>query len=150
MFFFKILPQRTNFGSKYYGRIKGFVRFLEIAEKTQLEKLVNDNPEYFYDILPYTYALGVSNVWASKFESIIFNEPSWYVTVTGFDFSAEKFDSYLSRTMDSVTEAMTSSYDSINDNSSNYNDSSCSSRDSSSSGGGSAGHGSGGGGGSSW
>lgn len=150
MFFFKILPQRTNFGSKYYGKIRGFVRFLEIAEKPQLEKLVNDNPEYFYDILPYTYALGVSDAWASKFESIIFNAPSWYATSTDDDFSAKKFDSYLSLTMYSVTDAMTSRNDSNNYNSSNNNDSSSSDWDSSSSGGGSSGYGSGGGGGSSW
>ena len=57
--FIKIMPKRTKYGNELYGKIKGFRRFLENAEKQQLETLVEKNPQYFYDILPYTYALGV-------------------------------------------------------------------------------------------
>ena len=46
--------------------------------KEKLEMLVNENPTYFYDILPYTYVLGVSNKWIKKFESINVNPPTWY------------------------------------------------------------------------
>ena len=52
--------KRTDYGNAIYGRIKGFRNFLEAAEKEKLEALVNDDPSYFYNILPYTYVLGIS------------------------------------------------------------------------------------------
>ena len=53
MIFVKIMPKRTPFGNEMLGKILGFRRFLETAEKTRLESLVEQNPEYFYNILPY-------------------------------------------------------------------------------------------------
>ena len=49
------------------------------VEKDKLEMLVNDNPNYFFDILPYAYVLGVSDIWSKKFESIAIAPPTWYV-----------------------------------------------------------------------
>ena len=48
----------------------GFRNFLITAEKPKLEQLVSQNPSYFYDILPYTYALNISKTWIRKFEDI--------------------------------------------------------------------------------
>ena len=59
------------------GKIKGFKNFLETAEKSKLEELVMQNPEYFYNLLPYTYVLGVSNKWIEKFEDIALEAPHW-------------------------------------------------------------------------
>ena len=36
----------------------------------KLEALVEENPHYFYDILPYTYVLNISKKWINKFENI--------------------------------------------------------------------------------
>ena len=41
-----------------------------MAEKNQLEMLVEQNPNYYYDILPYAYVLNVSKKWIKKFENI--------------------------------------------------------------------------------
>ena len=68
MIFEKAMPKRNKFGSEILGKIRGFKRFLETAEKEQLEQLVSENHEYFYSILPYTYALGVSKKWVKQFE----------------------------------------------------------------------------------
>ena len=56
------------------GKLRGFKNFLETVEKEQLEALVMENPNYFYDILPYTYVLEVSYKWIEKFESISLQE----------------------------------------------------------------------------
>lgn len=134
VFFTKIMPKRTPYGNEMLGKIKGFRRFLETAEKPQLESLVMQNPEYFYNILPYTYALGVSDVWISQFETIALQAPNWYYSHSGFN--VHSFGTFMNSTMTSATSAMSSSP----------------SRSSggSSSGGGSSGGGSGGGGGGSW
>ena len=55
--------RRTDEGAKTLAHIQGFRSFLVTAEKENLEALVEQDPEYFYNILPYTYALGVSDKW---------------------------------------------------------------------------------------
>lgn len=126
------LPKRTSYGNEILGKIKGFKNFLETAEKDQLEAMVAKNPTYFYNILPYTYVLGVSDKWIKKFEVISMQAPTWYDGSDTFDVAT--FGTFMNSTMSSATSAM--SYDS--------------SSSSSDSGGGSAGGGSGGGGGGSW
>lgn len=126
------LPKRTSYGNEILGKIKGFKNFLETAEKDQLEAMVAKNPTYFYNILPYTYVLGVSDKWIKKFEVISMQAPTWYDGSDTFDVAT--FGTFMNSTMSSATSVM--SYDS--------------SSSSSDSGGGSAGGGSGGGGGGSW
>lgn len=134
LLFIKIMPKRTPYGNEMLGKLRGFKRFLETAEKPQLESLVAENPEYFYNILPYTYALGVSNVWIKQFETIALQAPNWY---DGTDnFSMHTFGAFMTTTMASASSAMASSPSS--------------SGGGGSSGGGSSGGGSGGGGGGSW
>ncbi len=62
-----------------YGRICGFKRFLLLAEVEKLEALVEENPEYFYEILPYCYILGITEKLKKKFDRIIMDGPSWYL-----------------------------------------------------------------------
>ena len=133
----KMLPRRTKYGTEILGKIKGFKRFLETVEKDKLESLVEKNPTYFYDILPYTYVLGISDKWMKKFEFITIQAPTWYDSTDDFNFIS--FSSFINSTMSSADNLMSSDYDS----NSSYSGGS-------SSGGGSSGGGSGGGGGSSW
>lgn len=72
------LRQRTDEGFELKQKINGFKLFLETAEKDRLEALVNEDPSYFYNILPYAYVLGVSDTWTKKFESIAIEPPRWY------------------------------------------------------------------------
>lgn len=123
--------KRTDQGHQILQKIEGFKLFLETAEKDRLEKLVFDDPKYFYNILPYAYVLGVSDAWVKKFEDIAVEPPDWY-------YGSGTFHTYMmwhfmSSTMHSAAQAMTSAP-----------------QTSSGGGGGFAGGGSGGGGGGSW
>ena len=137
-FFGSIRRKRTAYGTEILGKIKGFKRFLTTAEKEQLEDLVEQNPEYFYDILPYTYALGVSKKWINQFETMALQAPDWYDSSDSFN--VHDFGTFMNKTMTSATAAMSSSPSSGGGGSSGGG----------SSGGGSSGGGSGGGGGGSW
>jgi len=132
VFFMKNMKKRTPLGKERLGKIRGFKRFLEMAEKPRLEALVLETPQYFYDILPYTYVLGVSDTWIKKFESIAMPPPGWYSGSSSF--SNRSFGSFVRSTMQSANSTMRSSPSS----------------GTRSSGGGSSGRGSGGGGGRSW
>lgn len=74
----RFMRSRTKLGSDLLGRVLGFKEFIRVAEKDRLEKLIEENPQYFYDILPYAYVMGLSKKWARKFESIAVERPSWY------------------------------------------------------------------------
>lgn len=136
------MNKRNAKGNEILGKILGFKQFLQTAEKDKLEALVNENPNYFYDILPYTYVLGVSKKWIEKFESIAIPPVEWYRG----DFTDYMWIHALDRTMSrSVSSISNTTRSQIAE-----------SRSSSSgggggfSGGGFSGGGGGGGGGSSW
>ncbi len=133
-FFVRYMSKRTPYGNEMYGRVKGFRNFLVSAEKDKLEALVNDDPTYFYSILPFTYVLGVSDKWIKKFEGMTLVEPEWYESNS--PFSINHFNLFLSSTMDSTVDRVVET--SSGTSSGGF------------SGGGFSGGGSGGGGGSSW
>lgn len=132
--------KRTDEATKYYNKMRGFKQYMEYVEKDKIEALVLENPNYFYDILPYAYVLGVSSKWTEKFESITIAPPSWYngdvysSTTGAFDIIA--FNSALTNTLSGVSNAMSSSPSSSSGGGSG--------------GGGFSGGGGGGGGGGSW
>ncbi len=132
----KNMKKRTTYCNDMLGKIRGFKTFLETCEKEKLENLVDENPHYFYDILPYTYVLGISKLWIDKFKDIAIKET---------DYSINNFDSfnYIINNISLINKNMTSLPDYSSSNSSSFSGGS-------SSGGGFSGGGSGGGGGSSW
>ena len=124
------LPRKNKQGLAILGHILGYKKFLETAQKHELEKLANENPQYYFNMLPYAYVLGVTEVWIKKFENLINNKPDWYKG----NFNSTSFVS-LTNTFCALSSPSTS----------NGGISS-----SSSGGGGCSGGGSGGGGGGSW
>lgn len=98
------IRKRTDDGTKMLGRINGFKNFLESAEKEKLEELVNDNPEYFYNILPYAYVLGVSDKWMKKFEGITMEAPHWYYSY--YPYSYITFGRFMRNTMSTASNYM--------------------------------------------
>ena len=64
---------------KFYARICGFKQFLLLAEKSKLEMLVEQDPRYFYNILPYCYVLDITEKLKPKFDRIALDGPAWYL-----------------------------------------------------------------------
>lgn len=73
------LNARLEGGSKEVGRIFGLRTFILATEKDRIEILAKENPELFFDVLPYAYVLGISDVWIKKFEKIELEPVGWYV-----------------------------------------------------------------------
>ena len=69
---------RTEEHTETLGRILGFKEFILVTKKDRLEEMLEQNPELFYDVLPYAQVLGVSGVWEEKFRAITIRPPSWY------------------------------------------------------------------------
>lgn len=82
--------------------IIGFRDFLRDAEKDRLEALLADDPQYYYNILPYANVLGVSDIWEDKFKDLTIEPPTYYRS------RVSVFDIYvISRLTRSVGSSMT-------------------------------------------
>lgn len=131
--------RRTKLGDWYQERLIGLKEFIKATEKDRIKLLVDENPQYFYNILPYAMVLGVTNKWAKNFDTITLAPPNWYnsqSTAYGA-FSAARFAQDIESNIKTVSSSM-------------HSRPASSGGSGGSSGGGSSGGGSGGGGGSSW
>ncbi len=72
------LTARTEYYDEQLNGILGFRNFLRDAEKERLELLLADDPQYYYNILPYANVLGVSDIWEEKFKDLALEPPTYY------------------------------------------------------------------------
>ena len=63
---------------KTIGQIVGFKEFIEKSEKPMLDTLSAEHESYFFDILPYAIAFGLSDRWIAKFAPMLSSMPDWY------------------------------------------------------------------------
>ena len=130
-----LVIKRTSYGKDILAQIEGFRNFMEVAEKERLEALLEDDPYYFYNTLPYAQVLGVTKKWIDKFDGISMKQPDYYDTYYPMrDIYAINM---LNNSLNNVTSTVSKSA---------YSPSSSDGFD----GGGFSGGGGGGGGGSSW
>ena len=87
LFISAFITRISKYKAKLAGEVLGFKIFLETAEKDRLEMLINDDPNYFYDVLPYAQVLNVTNTWTDKFKDITLIPPSWYKSTAKFTFN---------------------------------------------------------------
>ena len=74
----RYMRKRTKKGADLYARILGFKQFIQTAELDKLNMLIEEDPDYFYGVMPYAYVMGLSKKWAKKFENIDIRQPEWY------------------------------------------------------------------------
>lgn len=101
------------------GKIRGYKRFLNVAEKERMEMLAEQDPDYFYKNLAFAYALGVTAVYAKRFAPLAQEPPRWYDSpyymtgpmdfAEGHSFDAASLMSSMDSMMSSVSSSMTSS-----------------------------------------
>ena len=72
------MSRPTEFRTKMMGRINGFREFIDLAEVDKINRLVEQDPDYFYNILPYAYVFGLTDKWAKNFERLAPQVPDWY------------------------------------------------------------------------
>ncbi|MEA4853296.1 MAG: DUF2207 domain-containing protein [Christensenella sp.] len=106
MFLAPQFRRRTDRGAQWAGRILGLKHFIETVEADKLKMMVEDDPSYFYHILPYAYVLGVSDKWAKQFEQIAIEPPNWYYGYNGSLFTTIWFTSMISHSMTYAQQSM--------------------------------------------
>jgi len=161
MYIAAFMLKRQSAATRRLGKILGFKDFIKTAELDKINALINEDPEYFYHVIPYAYVFGLTDTWIKKFENIPLVTPSWCPP----DFQPTRmhswnhFDNYMNRrfTQINIDDMRGKTYDHINDAIDSFNSNSSSHSSGSSwsggggfSGGGFSGGGSGGGGGGGW
>ena len=107
-FFMVKMEKRTEKGTQLLGKILGLKNFIETAELEKLNLLVEENPDYYYNILPYAYVLGLTDKWAKNFENIKIVQPGWYSSYDGGYMDRPIFNAWMvSNMMGSCNHALT-------------------------------------------
>lgn len=135
--FARTMPARTRKGCEALNQCLSFQRFVKLAEKERIRKLVTDDPTIFGRLLPYAMVLGAADQWADAFKDLITSPPDWYIS-NGSGFHTHSFV----RDLGDGTRTMGQTFTSTPSSSAGSGGSGFS--------GGSSGGGFGGGGGSSW
>ena len=98
----RAMPARTAIGSQHLRECLGFQRFVKLAEKDRIEKLISDDPTIFGRLLPYAMVLGVGEIWAQKFSDLMHEAPDWYSSNSGGSFVPYLFVSNLGNGMNQM------------------------------------------------
>ncbi|MCQ2288965.1 MAG: DUF2207 domain-containing protein [Muribaculaceae bacterium] len=99
----------TPYRNELMGQLQGLRTFIETAEQDRLKMLVDEDPQYFYEILPYAIAFGLSDKWVSQFEHIAIEQPEWYCSagnMTDFTTSTMMLDYFTRNASDSIRESV--------------------------------------------
>lgn len=75
-----LIISRTKEYTQTLNQIVGFRNFILLAEKERLEALIEEDPQFYYHILPYAQVLNVSDKWEDKFKDITVQPPQWMTT----------------------------------------------------------------------
>lgn len=75
----KGIHKDTKYRDELLAPLLGFKDFIKLVEKDKLEMLLEEDPEYYYHVLPFAQVLHVSNIWINKFKDLTLPLPEWYV-----------------------------------------------------------------------
>lgn len=92
--------KRTEQGNRWLEELLGFKEYIRTLEPPRLGQMLEKDGDYFFNILPYAYVLGVSEEWIALFDETVVQKPQWYDAGMGpFDGAAFKtmYDSLLYR-----------------------------------------------------
>lgn len=111
-----LCERKTDEYASLLGKIRGYKRFLQIAEKDRMEMLAEEDPNYFYRNLAFAFALGVTAVYMKRFAALAAQAPAWYDSpyYTGGSFMDSEgggiFDpSHLMDSFDNMMDSVSSS-----------------------------------------
>ena len=137
------MKKRSHKCVEIMNYLVGFKDFIENAELDRIKYFAHENPQWFYDVLPYAYVFGISKIWIEKFKDITLAKPEWYDGYDNTNYNFMILNTMIMSDLNTVHSVCTS----VEPPNSSSNDSSWGGG---SNGGGFSGGGFGGGGGGSW
>lgn len=93
--------RRSKLGRNHASRILGLRRYLKKVSKDELEEILDRNPDYFFDMLPFAIALGVDGRFARQFGNLPVSTCT-YVKASERRRNAEDWALLMRRTADKM------------------------------------------------
>jgi len=78
MFILHFKPRLSKEGAVIKGRVEGFREFIAKCEVEQIRHFCLENPNYFFDVLPYAYVFDLTEVWMDKLSQLTIDYPRWF------------------------------------------------------------------------
>jgi len=94
--------RRTEDGKDAMAQILGFRRYINRVSRESLEAISKQNPDYFFDLMPYALALGVSSTFARQFGSKPFRECPYIDFPLRDTVTAAKWNKIMEETLEKM------------------------------------------------
>jgi len=91
--------KRTSAGLNAIAEIHGYRHELKTTGSYQLQLYLNQDPFFFYKILPYAEVMGIGRQFAESFENIRLEPCPWYFREDTHYRTAEEFYPYFMDTL---------------------------------------------------
>ena len=88
-FIYNRLPLRTKYGNQKMGEVEGFRVSLTNMNEKKLTEIMNDNPNYYYEMIPYVMIFDLLPYWESLGSKIITERPQWHISGEQFTLKKE-------------------------------------------------------------
>jgi hypothetical protein len=96
--------RRSEAGRQNMEEILGLRRYLKSANKDELQRILNSNPEYYYRLAPYAMALGIDQVFARQMGSTRLAECTYLTTGMDGHLTAKEWNQLLREVVATLDE----------------------------------------------
>ena len=90
--------RRSELGRQNATQILGLRRYFKTVERAELVRIQKNDPEYFYNLLPYAMALGVESAFARRFGSQKIPPCPYFSCGVGSSLTAEDWTRFFRET----------------------------------------------------
>jgi len=96
--------RRTPLGRQTLAQVQGLKHYLRTADKTQLQRICESDPDYFFRLAPSAMALGLDKSFASRFGNKKLDRCPYLITGMDGQLSAQQWSKLLRRTLDAMND----------------------------------------------
>lgn len=72
--------KRNENGIRTCSDLAGLRRYMKNVTRAELARILRSNPDYYYELIPFAYAMGVDRTFSRRFESLRIPPCNWLVT----------------------------------------------------------------------
>ncbi len=91
--------KRTELGQQAQAQIFALRRHMRKVSKNELQQIIRQNPDYFYQMAPYALALNVDRTFARRFSQLRLGTCSYLITGTEKPMTAGEWNKLLRDTV---------------------------------------------------
>lgn len=96
--------RRTALGRQTQAQVLGLQHYLRTADKTQLQRICETDPDYFFRLAPCALALGVDKAFAKRFGSTKLDRCPYLTTGMDAHMTALQWSALLRKTADAMND----------------------------------------------